>query len=322
MVTAPKERGASESAPASAGLLLMGGGTQAVRKQSDGTWNIHADVAWPGIYGRADSGVGRAIQCIVGSGSIVDLGAGAGSYGAFLDECTPGARPRWRGYEGNADVESFTRRGPPGAFTRHLNFCNTSSATELPAPADWVMSIEVAEHLPPSCIPTFLGLINSTARHGVVLSWSSDHRGRGHISPKYFAGVVRAMARLGFTLDMYATMWARVHAFVPWLRNGLGVYVRNGTAAAAQGTRYDLINGRSEMRCPRPGDGVEMRLGWRIRFSHRYAGKNCSIAEKLLPCACYCEAPHCPPHVPAKAMRATLRAGAWSVDARDENKKV
>ena len=139
-------------------------------RQRDGSWKVDSGVTWPGVYGLADSGLARAIQCLVGRGTLVDIGAGAGSYGAWLEGCAPRERPQWIGYDGNVDVESFTRHGPPGALTRYLNLCDASARAKLPM-YDWAMSIEVGEHLPATCIPNYLALLNATARYGIVLSW-------------------------------------------------------------------------------------------------------------------------------------------------------
>eukprot|EP00966_Prymnesium_polylepis_P168812 3903379-Prymnesium_polylepis.1 len=59
-----------------------------------------------------DMGLARAIQCLVGNGSIVDVGAGAGQYGAFFAACsTP--RVQCGGFDGAPTVENLSASGPP-----------------------------------------------------------------------------------------------------------------------------------------------------------------------------------------------------------------
>jgi hypothetical protein len=261
------------------------------RRQADGTWNVQSR-EWPGVYGAPDNGVARSIQCLVGNRSLVDVGAGAGQYGAWFAGCDPyDAQPKWSGYEGNADIEEFSRRGPPGAFTRHLNLCNTS-ASALPV-HDWAMTLEVGEHLPTECIPRYISLLNATARYGIVLSWGSDKFGRGHINPKHLDEVVQLMAAAGWTINHAASMWVRGNAYTVWLRRHVGVYLRNHTSLAdALARDVDLPLGalsRSQLSAIRacPVHPAEMHKTWRKRLANSYGRvNNCTAMRQHLQCRC------------------------------------
>ena len=160
---------------------------------STGAWNISG--RWPGHpHVPPDAGVGHSLRCLLGEQSVVDIGAGAGQYGAFFGACS-GRRPKWSGFDGALNVEAISATGPPGAFTRHVDLCDANVDVGR---HDWAMSLEVAEHLPSHCLPGFIALFNRSARVGVVLSWGQDQRGRGHISPRRPAEVEQLMSAYGW----------------------------------------------------------------------------------------------------------------------------
>lgn len=288
---ATRKKMSIRSAEVSASLWRVGRSLSADHRQKDGTWNVH-NTTWPGVYSYADSGVARALQCVVGPQSLIDLGAGAGSYGAWLEGCDASVRPQWNGFEGNPEVESFTSRqnAPEGAFTRHLNLCN-ATVDAAPPLHDWAMSLEVGEHLPSKCIPKYLALLNATARHGIVLSWGTDRYGRGHINPRSIGNVTRMLAAVGFTLHKGASSWMRAASGLPWFRAHLSVYLRNATRAAAAialdggGSSWEDVPIQERYQCP--GDqAMALHKAWRERLARSFSLQNCSVMQRLLPCDC------------------------------------
>ncbi len=108
---------------------------------------------WPGGRDQPvhylDEGIAQFLMLVVGSGSLLDIGAGVGRYGVYFDaERTLGKPvPRWTGVDGSENVEEYTRaRGPPGSLTTHLNICEPGGAVRAHlAPHEWVMSFEVGD---------------------------------------------------------------------------------------------------------------------------------------------------------------------------------
>lgn len=309
--------------------------------QPDGMWKVgsSSSAVWPGIYGMPDTGLARAVQCIVGRGTLLDLGAGAGQYGAFFKSCPAGSRPRWTGFDGNPDIEAFSLKGPPGAWTRPLNLCEAGpdAARSLAGSSayDWVMSVEVGEHLPARCIPRFLGLLNHSARSGLILSWGTDTRGRGHISPKPVAEVQGLVTALGFVLAPWVGSWLRAHAFAPWLQHNPQVYVRTGgdaharllspgwspnaDAARPRPPASDLVGSEASadaraavQRCPDPGVPMSRTFtahSWWRRRVRLFAARNCTAMRRLMPCAC--EMPDTRATRALQLQGARLRAAGW-----------
>lgn len=100
--------------------------------------------------------------------SMNDFGAGVGQYGHALRARSESIR--WRGYDGAGNVEEVTR-----GFVR---FFDLSLPMSLPR-ADWVLSLEVGEHLPHALEPTYLRNIHAHNCKGVIISWAGRSRGPG-----------------------------------------------------------------------------------------------------------------------------------------------
>lgn len=194
---------------------------------------------WPAPYHFLDSGIARLLQDVVGAASLLDVGAGSGQYGAFFESRKwrrDGGRlsvpvPKWRGIDGMPGIEEFTlRRGPPGSFVRHANICDPSLSL---SPADWVMSLEVGEHLPLSCLQTYVRLLSTTARRGLIVSWARPGQGgHCHVSTRDEAWVRASFGAHGWTPDDELTARARSAAQLEWLRRNTFVLARAGAGAA------------------------------------------------------------------------------------------
>ena len=110
----------------------------------------------------------------------------------------------WFGIDGTPNVTALSAVGPGNSVVSEFNFC--SNFGRRLAMRDWVMSIEVGEHLPRECIPQFVQLLVKHNRFGIVLSWAHHNQlGKGHISPKSKTEVNRLLAVHGYEVDINAT---------------------------------------------------------------------------------------------------------------------
>ena len=72
--------------------------------------------------------------------------------------------------------------------------------------ADWVMSLETGEHIPPHRVSTFIQNIALHARVGIVCSWAPPgQHGTGHVSCMPRADVVAAFNQFGFSFSARMT---------------------------------------------------------------------------------------------------------------------
>lgn len=123
--------------------------------------------------------------------SLNDFGAGVGQYGRAL--LAQNSSYRYRGYDGAGNVESFTHG--------FLNFVDLTIPLSLPR-ADWVMSVEVGEHIPSHYEAMFIRNLHAHNCRGIILSWAVlNQGGYSHInnhSPEYIKNI---FTQLGYTYD-------------------------------------------------------------------------------------------------------------------------
>lgn len=198
---------------------------------SDGSFTIPEATNWPAPYHFLDDRLASRIQSLVGTRQLLDIGAGSGQYGAFFERRRRSADvgvPLWSGVDGAENIELFTsRKGPPGARVRFANLCDP--ALRLPT-ADWVMSLEVGEHLPSSCLATYSRLLSRTAREGLLLSWAHPHQGgKCHINTRTAEWVEQTFGALGWSVDRHETAACRAEARYEWLRHNVFVFRPKGS---------------------------------------------------------------------------------------------
>lgn len=98
--------------------------------------------------------------------SVYDFGAGLGWYGkALLAEENDGYRvTSYKAFDGAENIQAIF----PDGFVQHLDL---SAPVHLP-PRDWVLSLEVAEHIPSSYEQVFVQNLHRHNTKGIVLSWA------------------------------------------------------------------------------------------------------------------------------------------------------
>ena len=119
---------------------------------------------------RVDTKLAAALGSLFAGRSLVEFGAGSGCYAEAL---------RRHG----VDVQAFD--GMPGLEQQTDGLVKTADLTqtqELGA-ADWVMCLEVGEHVPQRYEATLLDNLHRHNRRGIVLSWAKpDQPGQGHVT--------------------------------------------------------------------------------------------------------------------------------------------
>jgi len=93
--------------------------------------------------------------------TINDMGAGIGQYGHALLAKHPQAH--YTGYDGAGNVEEFTHG--------FLNYFDLTLPLNLPV-ADWVLSLEVGEHIPHEHEHMMVRNLHAHNTKGILLSWA------------------------------------------------------------------------------------------------------------------------------------------------------
>lgn len=120
--------------------------------------------------------------------SLADVGAGVGQFCTALR--SEDATLRCASYDGAGNVEGVTEG--------YVRWIDLTTPLALPA-ADYVVSLEVGEHVPNWAEPMMLRNLHAMNCRGIVLSWGRYTRGaRGHgdvnyHTREYFIGVLEAL---------------------------------------------------------------------------------------------------------------------------------
>jgi len=163
--------------------------------------------------------------------SVNDFGAGVGQYGHELqrDGC------RWHGYDGAGDVEEYTN-----GFVRYVDL---TMPLALPR-TDWVVSLEVGEHVPRVHEMALIRNLHAHNRCGVLLSWACCHGGHQHVNLHSNRHIIDIFERLGYTYDIQRSEamrnprlrdrlrpTERASRVYGWFATSVMLFVRNETRA-------------------------------------------------------------------------------------------
>lgn len=194
-------------------------------------------------------------QHAFGRGStVLDLGAGLGQYGRYFAEHHPDIR--YSALDGAEHIEEATQ-----GFVQFADLTDgvPRSVRNLEPRTNWVMSLEVAEHVPRSGEARFLHNVASLPTTGVVMSWASPGQGSGgggakHVNCQWSSYVDCAMRLVGFEWDPdLATQIGRKrrNSTFPchWLSNNLLAFRRNNHSVSASADA-ELVELRSLLGGP------------------------------------------------------------------------
>lgn len=151
--------------------------------------------------------------------SILDIGCGLGSYTAILNiEVCP-----TKGIDGNPNTPQLTN-----------GLCSVEDVSkdlDL-GKFDWVLSLEVGEHIPVKYQTTFIGNLDRHNTSGVVLSWAVEGQGGdGHVNCRNNDYIIGLFEDMGYRYDPISTFWLRdkAHTYPKpcyWFKDTLMVFRR------------------------------------------------------------------------------------------------
>jgi GT2 family glycosyltransferase len=146
---------------------------------------------------------------------VIDLGCGPGYYTKyFLEngiEC--------EGWDGNPNTPELSN-----------GLCNVADLTQPQSfeNKNWVLSLEVGEHIPKEYEDVFINNITKHATEGVVLSWATPGQpGDGHVNCQSNEYVVALLEKHGFVLDTAMTVRMREAAELWWFQNTVMCFRKN-----------------------------------------------------------------------------------------------
>lgn len=209
---------------------------------------------------------------------VAGIGCGTGGYGKLW---SGSEQIIWRGFDGSENIEDITN-----GEVMYVDF--SEAQYELPGgPFDWVISIEVAEHVPKRFEQRFVSNLIKNAKVGIILSWAKvGQGGDGHVNERDEPWVKERFEKEGLKLDEKMTFELRESITTkgrkanvcPWLQHTLFAFrfSQQGTSLGGDTklnkARYDDrspdFNGHfipvSEVTSYPYDDGVKsVHIGWK-----------------------------------------------------------
>ena len=181
---------------------------------------IDASGAWllpPGFMYKFDVSFANAVlDRTISGGTVLELGAGLGCYTAFFQ--TSGKIKSIVGYEGAANVGSMSEN--------YINRADLTVPQEFGEKSfDWVLCMEVAEHIPPAFEAQFLLNVVTPAKKGVVLTWGQPGQGGvGHVNLRSNEYVIEMMKGFGLEYDAITSDYLRSQAHFNWFKGTAMVF--------------------------------------------------------------------------------------------------
>lgn len=150
--------------------------------------------------------------------TVIDLGAGLGHYGKIFQE--EGSKVAgWEGYDGAMNVEKATN-----GLVKFMDLTQPDAADQrLCSAGDYVLSLEVGEHIPKEHQENYLRNIRCHAREGAVISWANQG-GYAHVNKLPLETVKALMDKWGFEVDEELTRGAKEASTRWYFTNNVVVY--------------------------------------------------------------------------------------------------
>lgn len=162
-----------------------------------------------------DMGVADGIlEIIGGAGSALVLGAGTGCYVRYYQRegCAIDA------YDGMTKAPELS-----GGVVKIADLAKPQQLDIRP----WVVSLEVAEHIPREYESVFLDNVVRHAGCGVILSWAiPNQHGHHHVNEQSNEYVIIRLAELGFEYNENLSMQIRSKSHFHWFINTIMVFIR------------------------------------------------------------------------------------------------
>jgi hypothetical protein len=191
--------------------LRPGWRKRATKVSGTGAWNISEDVYF------LDESLADGIAELARGSSVLELGSGTGKYVKYLR--STGKLRSIVGYDGVPNIHELSR-----GLVQHADF--TKEGNLFPD-ADWVLSLEVGEHIPVAHEKTFLEYLTKQSRVGIIISWALPGQGGvGHVNLKTNEEVIGIMRSAGFRLLMHSSQKLRQAARLSWFKKTLFAFLR------------------------------------------------------------------------------------------------
>jgi SAM-dependent methyltransferase len=159
-----------------------------------------------------DEPLAAMIHNYLPAGNVLDLGCGDGRYSLYFNR------------HGRM---SLGVDGNPHLQLEGVTIIRADLTQPFLAVSDFVVCLEVGEHIPAEFEGVFLDNVTRNARKGIVLSWfPRDGEGIGHVNPRSNEWVKVEMLKRGWARDYWASATLRTASTLHWFKESLAVYFK------------------------------------------------------------------------------------------------
>ena len=145
--------------------------------------------------------------------SIVDLGCGLGHYTHQLQNVVETCD----GFDGNPFTKELTNG--------KCNVLDLTDPHKFETQYDWVLSLEVGEHIPKTYEDIFIDNLSENCINGIVLSWAvKGQSGCGHVNCQNNDYIIDKFKSKNFTYDSDASQKLRKSSSLSWFKNTIMVF--------------------------------------------------------------------------------------------------
>ena len=104
---------------------------------------------------------------------------------------------------------------------------------------DWILSLEVAEHIPIQYEPVYIDNLVRHALEGIILSWAKPGQGGlAHVNNRPLSYVVDLMDKHGFSHDKNSSYDLQMASSFQWLRDNVNVFRRKNKTNLKLATQW------------------------------------------------------------------------------------
>lgn len=165
-----------------------------------------------------DTSLTKQVSILLKGKRIGAFGDGPGMYKQSYDEI--GMLDAYDAFDGAPFIETETN-----GKVKFLDL--TIPQYGLPI-YDWVICLEVAEHIPIEFEDIFLSNLARHAKTGLILSWAVPGQpGHYHVNNKEFSLVIETLRKVGFDWDEKMSKFLQTQAHNGVFKSNLNVYYRN-----------------------------------------------------------------------------------------------
>lgn len=184
--------------------------------------SINKNGYWEGIEASSqhcyDAPLGKCLTTFFkteNATSVIDFGCGMGNYVKTFRDNDINAS----GVDGNPNTPELTNK--------LCKVVDLSVPVHFDEKFDWVMSLEVGEHLPKKFEDIFIQNLHANNKDGIVLSWAiKGQGGHGHFNEQNNDYIKQKLCALGYTNDVESETKMRNESTLPWFKNTIMVFRR------------------------------------------------------------------------------------------------